>query len=837
MTKDDAEADYTKSFGKVTFTKAGTYQWTVTEAHAGEAIDGVSYDSAPRTVTITVVDDGRGGLVAGEGSALVQTAEFENTYSKEGEGEVKVLKNLVGRAWTTDDSFVFTISAAEGTPMPSKTTVTVTKDSANYIESFGRIEFAEAGTYAYTVSEARKGETIKGVTYDPEDKTVTIKVKDDGKGNLVADGTAVVQTASFENTYSKSGEGEVKVQKVLDGRDWTDDDRFAFTLTPANADTPMPAKSQIEITKADADQTKSFGKIRFTEAGTYKYTVKETKGDAKGVTYDEADHVVTIEVVDDGEGNLVADKGGQLIQTTTVTNKYVAEGKAHLEAAKAIQGAGWPEGGEVTFAVASDDTTKLPENETVTLTEAGRADFGDISYDKGDAGRTYVYTITETANDKFGSGWTSDPKVITATVKVGADKGDGTLGEATVTYSPEDATVTNTYSADGKAVLKARKAGNARLGDRTFRFRLTRPDGTTQTSDAVAQGEEVAFDEIAYALADAGKEYEYTIEEVIPSGAEERDGKWVKDGVTYDDSKQTVKVKVIDDGTGSLKVRYNDSDTLVVPEFENEYEARGEAVLKAKKAVNANLGDRKFRFQLLDSGNHVLQTSDEVGQGETWEFAPVAYDLGDAGKTFTYRIREALPEAATAENGYTAGGVTYDPSVKTVNVRVADNGDGTLGVTYDDSPTLVAPEFRNSYRAEGEGEVKAKKTLTGRDWDTEDSFEFTITPVGDAPAFENDTVTVTSADSEAKYTKSFGKVTFTKVGTYTYTVSEAHKGEVIDGVSYDTADKTVTIKVKRPRRRRHPARADRRVRELLLEEGRGRGQGAEGPRRPRLDRR
>ena len=170
----------------MTFTEAGTYQWTVSETHKGETIDGVAYDTADKTITIKVVDDGKGNLVADAGSALAQTAAFTNTYSKSGEGEAKAQKNLIGRDWTTDDSFEFTITPIGTAPAFPTSTVTVTKNSAGYTESFGKVTFTEAGTYQWTVSEAHKGETINGVTYASSDKTITIKVKSDGQGHLVA---------------------------------------------------------------------------------------------------------------------------------------------------------------------------------------------------------------------------------------------------------------------------------------------------------------------------------------------------------------------------------------------------------------------------------------------------------------------------------------------------------------------------------------------------------------------------------------------------------------------------------------------------------------------------
>ena len=95
----------------------------------------------------------------------------------------------------------------------------------------------------------------------------------------------------------------------------------------------------------------------------------------------------------------------------------------------------------------------MPEATTATLNAAGTVTFGPIAYELSDAGETYTYTITE---GSFGDGWTGTPTSITATVAV-VDNGGGELG-TTVTYSPEDATFTNTYKATGKATLEATKA-------------------------------------------------------------------------------------------------------------------------------------------------------------------------------------------------------------------------------------------------------------------------------------------------------------------------------------------------------------------------------------------
>ena len=252
----------------------------------------------------------------------MQTAAFTNTYSAEGEGEAKVQKTLSGRDWTTDDAFEFTIAPVGTAPAFTNPKVTVTKDSADYTESFGKVTFTAAGTYQWTVSETHKGETIDGVAYAADDKTITIVVVDDGKGHLVADnGSALVQTAAFTNTYSAEGEGEIRVRKVLSGRAWTYKDSFKFTLKALDG-APLPAQTSITITRDDSDHIRSFGTIVFTEPGIYVYAVRESKGHIADIRYDTKEHRITIEVVDDGHGNLVAKGDSQLIQTVTIKNTH-----------------------------------------------------------------------------------------------------------------------------------------------------------------------------------------------------------------------------------------------------------------------------------------------------------------------------------------------------------------------------------------------------------------------------------------------------------------------------------------------------------------------------------
>ena len=288
----------------------GTYYFKETEAPAGYV---TPEGDAAKTETKVVE--------AGKESLEPLTVSMTNTYSAKGIGEIKVKKVLEGREWKSSDEFTFTISADEGTPMPENDSITIKKSDKDQTKSFGEIEFTEEGTYTYTVKETRG--SISGVTYDESEHTVTIEAVDDGQGLIVpAEGSQLIQTEEFTNTYEAGATfGEILVQKVLNGREWKDSDEFEFTLS-ASGDAPMPENDTIVITKDDEDHIAGFGQIEFTEPGKYTYIVKETRGDEKGMTYDSKEHKVTLEVVDDGNGKLVAKSGTKLIQTVKITNTF-----------------------------------------------------------------------------------------------------------------------------------------------------------------------------------------------------------------------------------------------------------------------------------------------------------------------------------------------------------------------------------------------------------------------------------------------------------------------------------------------------------------------------------
>ena len=246
-------------------------------------------------------------------------------------------------------------------------------------------------------------------------------------------------------------------------------------------------------------------------------------------------------------------------------------------------------------------------------------------------------------------------------------------------------------------------------------------------------------------------------------------------------------------------MKYDGNESFSTPEFENSYDAKGEAVFSAKKAANTNLGDRTFKFQLLDANGDLIETSAAVKQNETVTFTSIKYTLADldgaASKDFTYKIREVIPEEATAENDYTVDGVKYDTKVVTTVVTVTNDGNGTLSVKYDGNESFSTPEFENDYAAEGEAVIKATKFIN--DWGKAKSFTFTLSSVGGAPMPEGSsdgklTMQATKADPVVI----FGTIKYTEPGTYMYTIVETDDG--IEDITYDTTPHNVVVTVSDP---------------------------------------
>ena len=192
------------------------------------------------------------------------------------------------------------------------------------------------------------------------------------------------------------------------------------------------------------------------------------------------------------------------------------------------------------------------------------------------------------------------------------------------------------------------------------------------------------------------------------------------------------------------------------------------------KALAANT----FRFELIDAEGKVIETVKNGADGK-FAFSKITYTLEDAGKTFTYTVKEVNDAQ---------GGVTYDETIYTVTVNVVDNGDGTLKITA--SENAEALNFTNSYAAEGSVSFEGRKNLIGREFVETDKFTFIVK--------ENDVVVDTvelMPGSGSSAAIEFAKIAYTleDVGMHTYTVTEV-KGDIA-GMIYDETSYEVKVKV------------------------------------------
>lgn len=296
--------------------RSHTFTYTVTESGSAP---GVTNDAnAMRKVSYTVTDDGAGHLSVmhegDDGAAFT----FTNTYSvtptdSSVTDQVKTVKRLTGRDLAAGE-FTFEL-LEDGVVVASGT------NDADGTVTLSPIRYEAPGTHTYTLREACPNALglYKGVTYDGTTYTVVTTVSDNGDGTLTAthklEGTT--ESAGFTNKYhAMPTQVSIGAIKVLEGRELKKDE-FSFKLVGEG----------IESTVAnDADGKINFDKFEYDEPGTHVYTISEVKGDEAGMTYDKSVFTVTVNVVDDGEGNLKANvaftKGDKSVEGIVFNNTY-----------------------------------------------------------------------------------------------------------------------------------------------------------------------------------------------------------------------------------------------------------------------------------------------------------------------------------------------------------------------------------------------------------------------------------------------------------------------------------------------------------------------------------
>ena len=692
-------------------------------------LGGITYDEKAYKVKVTVTDK------AGQLEATVEYPdgqEISNTYQAASVSKVlKASKALTG-ADLADDQFTF-----ELVNKATDKVVQTAKNKADGTVTFPAETYTEVGNHTYIIREKNDGS--KGYTYDDKTVEVTVAVTDNGQGQLVATETYATP-AEFSNNYQAlSTTASFSFTKKLTGRAQVAGE-FSFDLTA-----PEAKDNQTKAT-ADENGTVNFDPITYTQTGVYEYTVKEQNGKLGGVTYDDKTYRIKV---------TVTDKAGQLEAAVEypdgqeITNVYQAGSVSKvLKASKSLTGKNLADD-QFTFELVNKETGQVAQ--TAKSKADGTVTFPAETYT---AVGNYTYIIRE-KNDGA-KGYTYDTKAPEVTVAV-TDNGQGQL-VATETYATP-AEFTNNYQAlsttaafsfTKKLTGRAQKAGE-------FSFDLTAPEAKDNQTKATAdENGTVNFDPITYTQAGV---YEYTVKE--------QNGKL--GGITYDEKAYKVKVTVTDKaGQLEATVEYPDGQ-----EISNTYQAASVSkVLKASKALTgADLADDQFTFELVNKAtDKVVQTAKNKADGTVTFPAETYTEVGN----HTYIIREKND----GSKGY-----TYDDKTVEVTVAVTDNGQGQLVATE----TYATPaEFTNNYQAlSTSAAISVTKALTGRPQKAGE-FSFDLIEEGATSAAQ----TKVNAENGSV---AFDAITYTKPGTYKYTVKE--QAGTVAGVTYSTQVLNVTVKV------------------------------------------
>lgn len=559
-------ADGSVNFDAFSYAKPGTHEYTIVERKGDLAY--VTYDAAVHHAVVTVADN-VGTLqasVAYDGTDATKPT-FTNTYEARAtdSGAIALTKSVNvhdGSYQLKAGDFAFELMGSDGSVIQTR------KNDADGNVAFDKLIFDHAGTFTYTVREVQPTDDapgVPGVTYTGKTYTLTYVVKDNNDGKLVVESSTVKPSEGTENgvtpntmTFANSYQpGQTSYQisgtKVLENAD------PATTRTPADGEFTF---ALIDVaTGQEIDRTTNVGKaftfkaISYTATGSHAYQVKEVAGQDGTITYSDAVLDVTVNVTDDGSGQLTA-TANKTAADLTFTNTYTPTATtATITGTKALTGRDLAEG-EFSF-----DLKDAAGNVVQTVQNGVDGTFGFAPLQLDKVG-TYVYTVSERAG-ATANGVTYDTTVFTATVTVTENAETHAL-EAQVAYSKggkaaDAVAFSNSYAPAATEVkLGASKVLSGEdLKEGQFSFQLKDADGKVlQTAKNAADGT-VGFEAISY---DKPGTYAYSISEVD-------DG---QKNVTYDAAEHRVTVTVTDDGAGHLvaTVTY---DGAVAPVFKNTY--------------------------------------------------------------------------------------------------------------------------------------------------------------------------------------------------------------------------------------------------------------------------
>ncbi len=814
-------------FGKITFTRAGTYTYKVTEELGNEA--SYNYDSTEYTLTYKVTDV-RGELKAEQsitaGGKSADSMVFTNEYapaSMEGDAAITGTKELVGRSMLDGETFDFALKAGDEATQKAidekdivltdtDASLSGMKNGEKATFSFGRAEFSKEGEYTFTVTEKDGGKA--GMTYDTEAKTFKVKVfKKNGVMSTVQE-----NKPTFKNTYEASGEYTPAGSKTLLNENGNKlsvkDNQFKFSVYYAGHEDGEPVITG--TTTGGKDAAIQFGKLSYTisdleklvakgyadkkvleDGAEYSINYAVTENTPKNSALQQNTQVQTFRVVvtDNGSGNLATKSTyGQKI---AFENLYKSDkATVNLEGQKVLEGRKL-KADEFSFKFTSDEANApMPEQTEVQNKADGSVNFGAITYGKNDLGdateKTFTYKVKEYGN-RPGVSNDTETKIVKVTVK---DDGKGHITAETDPNTTPLFAFNNTYSTKpmdsavtGQVQIKKALAGRS-MEEGEFHFVLKNEEGKTLDNAVNDKDGNITFKKLTFKNVGT---YNYTVEEVAGNDRH----------ITYDKNSYNVSAAVTDNLDGTLKVTWTSGTGAIL--FKNTYTVDPTDATPSveKKIAGGNPAkDSTFRFTLTGKDNAPMpegskdgvKSASITGEGKA-DFGKITFDK--AG-TYTYKVAEENGN----ESSYNYDSTEYTLTYKVTDVKGELKAEQSITAGDKSADEMV---FTNEYAPasmDGDTAITGTKELTGRSMQKEEKFEFTLKAGDEATQKAIDEKDIVLDDTNAslsdmrdgqKSTFSFGRAEFSKEGEYTFTVTEKDGGKA--GMTYDTKEKTFKVKV------------------------------------------
>lgn len=800
------------NFGKFTFTEKGTYVYKVTE-RADTAGTGFEYDSHGATITVDVVDNGKGKLVA---TAVVSGATFTNHFTADldysAAGDINITKVLNGHNMLANQfEFVLTpdadsaeklaltsnsvsVPSAEDGQMVTMTSVLKTLRGGdnlvftrhdegktfkfNVVEKPASLPGYECDETVWNVSIAISIENAKVVA------TATITGKGDAQTFVYTAGEEAQNkaTVSFKNKYDATGSLAITASKVLTGRPLVENE-FEFALHYKD-ETPVSG----QIVKNDAQGSIDFGQLNYTvatlrdlvEAGRatvlvgddgnktwyIDYVAKETTTDLPGGVSAVKDNIpFTVVVSDLGNGKLeataqVGDDGFVFKNAYSTGDPVPVDlvGKKVLEFDEGLTPASIE--GKFTFTITSDDEhAPMPKDAqgnpllSVTNDANGNVDFGTITFSLDDLNRALGLSqadITSIQN--------SGEKEEVGTRPHSEDTASNLLVSTAFATEQQDDNAIATLATDDTGASLQNNVGDELAGELLGADDEGALVGNDNESAEAKQGV-VRTHTFTYRITESGNVA----------------------GITNDaDNPKVVKFKLTDDGQGHFTVERETPTTDLAFKFVNKYSVNPlttsvtDQLSISKVLTGRDLIANEFTFLLLENDDIVARGTNDASGNVT--FMPITYDK--PGEHTYYLVEQ--------DGGTSHDGVQFDSAIYQVRTVITDNGDGTLSAKHSfvDNDTHSV-SFANKYEAMPVGvKFSARKELKGAELKGGD-FTFVLS--------DSEGKEVARAQNNSAGQVVFPEIEFANKGVYNFTITELNDGRA--GYTYDEHAYSVTVTV------------------------------------------